>query len=182
MTVPPPGWNGNLTPRQRNTTDMTPDPTPDPTPELDRDAMIHLAGQVLGEHFPVHKVDQMLASMRDLVEFTVVLHDPDANEKKEITMWSTDAGEAATEAHRTFAVDGWHVSRVSRDCTECYGGQWWLDPHGPVLPLPFTDEEMWGTGLRGWINKIVGESLFRVGHRLQRTADRAFATADGIAR
>ena len=162
--------------------DTNHDTDPDTTPDLDLEAMIHLAGQVLGEHLPVHKVDQMLASMRDLIEFTVVLHDSDANLQKKVTMWSTDAAEAASEAQRALAVDGWHVSRISRDCTECYGDQWWLNPDGPVAPLPFTDEEMWGTGLRGKVNKVVGESSFRLGHRLNRIADRAFALADRIGR
>lgn len=164
------------------TLDPTLDHDPDHDPDLDLEAMIHLAGQVLGEHLPVHKVDQMLASMRDLVEFTVVLHDSEANLKKEITMWSTDAAEAAHEARRVFAVDGWHISRITRDCTECFGDQWWLNPDGPIRPLPFSDEEMWGTGMRGKVNKALGESLFRIGHRLNRVADRAFALADRIGR
>lgn len=105
---------------------------------------------------------------------------PEANEQKSITMWSTDAAEAAWEAQRTFATGGWHLARMSRDCTECYGDQWWLNPDGPVRPLPFTDEEVWGTGLRGRVTKLVGQTLFRVGHRLNRTADSVFALADRI--
>ena len=171
-----------MTPDHDTTDDNTDRMTPDPDPDPDLEAMIHLAGQVLGEHLPVHKVDQMLASMRDLIEFTVVLHDSEANLQKRVTMWSTDAAEAATEAQRALAVDGWHVSRISRDCTGCYGDQWWLNPDGPVAPLPFSDEEMWGTGLRGKVNKVVGESLFRLGHRLNRIADGAFALADRIGR
>lgn len=95
---------------------MTPNPdTPDDTPaSLDRATMQAVAEQMLRERLPLHEVDQYLASIRDLIEYRVFVHNFDENMFKSVTMWSIDLAEAAGEALRAFEHDGWLVTNVIR--------------------------------------------------------------------
>lgn len=93
----------------------TPNETIHPTTgSLDRETMQAVAEQMLRERLPLHEVDQYMASIRDLVEFRVFVHNFDENRFKSVNMWSIDLAEAAGEALRAFEHDGWLVTNVIR--------------------------------------------------------------------
>lgn len=92
---------------------MTPDQNFEPrTPE--RDHMYGAVEDMLRDRLPLHEVDQYLASLRELVEFKVFVHNFDENSFRCVNMWSVNVAEAASEALRAFEHDGWLVTNVIR--------------------------------------------------------------------